>query len=232
MRLINIKAFLEREQVMNNSGRVNRRTKVLEFADDETTKYAILSHRWIDPTEVDYEEIVDLAKMESEESDEIRQRLGYKKILASCEQAKGEGYEWLWVDTCCIDKRSSAELSEAINSMYRWYGNSTVCYAYLHDVAGSSLPTESDHEKYPNSNGWPEWFSRGWTLQEMIAPRNVQFFNNDWHPIGDKRTLPSTITYTVVGTPTHSALWFFTTHRSTTHNITAVPKYNEIACIC
>ena len=189
MRLINIKAFLEREHLMDKSGRVARRTKVLEFADDESTKYAILSHRWIDPTEVDYEEMVDLAKMEIEERDEIRQRLGYKKILASCEQAKADGYEWLWVDTCCIDKRSSAELSEAINSMYRWYENSTLCYAYLHDVAGPSFPTASDHEKYPNSNGWPEWFSRGWTLQEMIAPSNVQFFDKDWQPIGDKRTL-------------------------------------------
>jgi len=174
---------------MKKSGRVDRRTKVLEFADDETTKYAILSHRWIDPTEVDYEEMVDLAKMERKERNEIRQRLGYKKILASCEQAKEDGYKWLWVDTCCIDKRSSAELSEAINSMYRWYKNSTVCYAYLHDVAGSSLPTASDHEKYPNSKGWPEWFSRGWTLQEMIAPSNLQFFNQDWHPVGDKKKL-------------------------------------------
>ena len=177
---------------MKKSGRVDRRTKVLEFADDETTKYAILSHRWIDPTEVDYEEMVDLAKMERKERNEIRQRLGYKKILASCEQAKEDGYKWLWVDTCCIDKRSSAELSEAINSMYRWYKNSTVCYTYLHDVAGLSLPTVRDYEKYPKSKGWPEWFSRGWTLQEMIAPSNLQFFNKDWQPIsGDKRTLSS-----------------------------------------
>ena len=134
MRLINIKAFTEREQVMSTGGRVNRRTKIFEFCDDEVTPYAILSHRWIDSTEVDYEEMADLAKMDREEGDEIRQRLGYKKILESCEQAKRDGHAWLWVDTCCIDKRSSAELSEAINSMYRWYENSRVCYAYLHDV--------------------------------------------------------------------------------------------------
>ena len=188
MRLINVEAFLERERLMRQGKRVDRRAKVLEFGDDEVIKYAILSHRWIEQ-EVDYDEFVDLAKMDKEERTEIRRREGYRKILQSCEQTKKDGYRWLWVDTCCIDKRSSAELSEAINSMYRWYENSRICYAYLHDVHGSSFPTALNNEKYPNSMGWPEWFSRGWTLQEMIAPRNVQFFNKDWHPIGDKRTL-------------------------------------------
>ena len=77
--------------------------------------------------------------------------------------------------------------------MYRWYENSRVCYAYLHDVPGLSFPTRSDNKTYPNSNGWPEWFSRGWTLQEMIAPGNVQFFNKDWKPIGNKKTLSRTL---------------------------------------
>ena len=169
------------------------RTKVLEFRDDEATEYAILSHRWIDPTEVDYEEMVDLAKMDRQEQDEIRGRQGYKKTVDTCKQAKHDGYKWVWIDTCCIDKRSSAELSEAINSMYRWYGNAKICYAYLHDVDGSSFPTEKDDKNYPKSNGWPEWFSRGWTLQEMIAPQNLQFFNKDWQPIGDKKRLSRTL---------------------------------------
>ncbi|KIM68142.1 hypothetical protein SCLCIDRAFT_1006255 [Scleroderma citrinum Foug A] len=188
MRLIDVRAFLEREGLMREGKRVNRRAKVLEFCDDEVTEYAILSHRWIEQ-EVDYREIVKLAKMDEEERTEIRQRDGYRKILQGCEQAKKDGFKWLWVDTCCIDKRSSAELSEAINSMYRWYENSGICYAYLHDVPRSSFPTARNDERYPKSNGWPEWFSRGWTLQEMIAPWGVQFFNKDWHPIGDKRTL-------------------------------------------
>ena len=118
MRLINIDAFLRREQLFHSGRQVERRTK---FRDDEATEYAILSHRWVDSTEVDYEEMVDLAKMDRQEQDEIRSRQGYKKIVETCEQAKRDGYEWLWIDTCCIDKRSSAELSEAINSMYRWY---------------------------------------------------------------------------------------------------------------
>ncbi|KIM67997.1 hypothetical protein SCLCIDRAFT_996781 [Scleroderma citrinum Foug A] len=192
MRLINVEAFLEREQSIRQGKRVDRRAKVLEFGDDEVTEYAILSHRWIDQ-EVDYNEVVELVKMDEEVRSEIRQRVGYQKIFQSCEQAKKDGYKWLWADTCCIDKRSSAELSEAINSMYRWYENSRICYAYLHDVPGSSFPTAVDHTRYHKSEGWPEWFSRGWTLQEMIAPRDVQFFNKDWHPIGDKRTLARTL---------------------------------------
>ena len=189
MRFINIDAFLWREQLLHSGRWVERRTKVFEFRDDEATQYAILSHRWIDPTEVDYEEMVDLAKMDRQEQDEIRSRLGYKKIVDTCQQAKRDRYEWLWIDTCCIDKRSSAELSEAINSMYRWYANAKTCYAYLHDVDGSSFPTRKDEERYRRSNGWPEWFSRGWTLQEMIAPRNLQFFNRNWRPIGEKKGL-------------------------------------------
>ena len=156
----------------------------------------------IDPTEVDYEEMVDLAKMDTEEQDNIRCRLGYKKIVDACRQAKRDGYKWVWIDTCCIDKRSSAELSEAINSMYRWYANAKVCYAYLHDVDGSSFPNKSDYEKYHESNGWPEWFSRGWTLQEMIAPRNLQFFNRDWQPIGDKKSLAGSLKM-ITGVPKH-----------------------------
>ena len=104
MRLINVKAFLERESSIREGKRVDRRAKVLDFGDDEATEYAILSHRWVGH-EVDYEEVVELAKMAAEERDEIRQRDGYQKIIQSCEQAQKDGYEWLWVDTCCIDKR-------------------------------------------------------------------------------------------------------------------------------
>ena len=195
MRLIKVEAFLERERLIRGGKRVDHRAKVLEFGDDEVTEYAILSHRWIEQ-EVDYNEIAELAKMAKKERSEIHQRDGYRKIVQSCEQAKKDGYKWLWVDTCCIDKRSSAELlvSEAINSMYRWYENSRICYVYLHDVPSSSFPTAPDH-RYHKSNDWPEWFSRGWTLQEMIAPKDVRFFNEEWHPIGDKRMLAHTLSY-------------------------------------
>ncbi|KAL4075403.1 heterokaryon incompatibility protein-domain-containing protein [Scleroderma yunnanense] len=193
MHLINVQAFIEREWAISNGEDVDCRTKVIKFHDAEATDYAILSHRWTGQ-EVDYKEMIKLAKMKKDEQDEVRQRLGYRKIIDSCLQARRDGYKWLWVDTCCIDKRSSAELSKAINSMYRWYENSRVCHAYLHDVLGPSFPTESDNELYPSSDGYPEWFSRGWTLQEMIAPSNVQFFNKHWRPIGNKTGLAETLT--------------------------------------
>ncbi|KAL4068453.1 heterokaryon incompatibility protein-domain-containing protein [Scleroderma yunnanense] len=201
MYLINVRAFLSRENSIVKGKDVDYRTEVVEFCDDEAKEYAILSHRWIGK-EVKYEEMVELTEMDTRKRDEIRQRDGYKKILHSCAQAERDGYEWLWIDACCIDKRSSAELSEAINSMYRWYENSRVCYAYLHDVSGSSFPIVRDEETYPDSNGYPVWFSRGWTLQEMIAPNDLRFFNKDWQPIGDKRTL-SPVLASITRVPQH-----------------------------
>ncbi|KAI5985061.1 heterokaryon incompatibility protein-domain-containing protein, partial [Pisolithus albus] len=170
MKLLDVEAVLSREADIQQA---DPEREILKELDDETTSYAILSHRW--GVEVGYEEMSGLMKMEERKRDEIRRRAGYQKIIRSCEQAKKDGYEWLWIDTCCIDKRSSAELSEAINSMYRWYQNARICYAYLNDFA--------------KSNGWPEWFVRGWTLQELIAPQEVQFFNKDWVHIGNKRHL-------------------------------------------
>ncbi|KAL4072353.1 hypothetical protein V8B97DRAFT_1870420 [Scleroderma yunnanense] len=193
MRLISVNNFIERERAISNGEITDRRTKVFQSCDSEFTEYAILSHRWIEhqgqTAEVNYDEMSGLARMHEGLRDEIRQRTGYKKILDSCVQAIKDGLEWLWVDTCCIDRQSTAEISEAINSMFQWYGNSTLCYAYLHDVPDSSFPTVHDNARYPNSNGWPEWFSRGWTLQELIAPGVVQFFNMDWQPIGNKVSL-------------------------------------------
>ncbi|KAI6095833.1 heterokaryon incompatibility protein-domain-containing protein, partial [Pisolithus croceorrhizus] len=155
--------------------------------DDEVTRYAILSHRWGD--EVDYKEMTRLMKMEERKRNDVRQRAGYQKIIESCKQAKRDGYEWLWIDTCCIDKRSSSKLSEAINSMYRWYQNAQVCYAYLDDVDETVFPTKQADSKVAKSDGWPVWFGRGWTLQELIAPKEVKFFNKDWVHIGNKRRL-------------------------------------------
>ncbi|KIK22877.1 hypothetical protein PISMIDRAFT_101532, partial [Pisolithus microcarpus 441] len=181
MKLLDVKAVLGRETAIRQ---IDFEHEVLKELDDEDTRYAILSHRW--GTEVGYEEMVGLMKMEERKRDEVRQRSGYQKITESCKQAMKDGYEWLWVDTCCIDKRSSSELSEAINSMYRWYRNAQVCYAYLNDVDKPFFPIEKNDSKFDKSNGWPEWFVRGWTLQELIAPKQVEFFNEHWMPIGDK----------------------------------------------
>ncbi|KAG6328264.1 hypothetical protein ID866_10825, partial [Astraeus odoratus] len=191
MRLIKVQALLEVEGEIREGREVNPRTMLMEEHDSANTSYAILSHRWGD--EVNYREIDKLPKMMTTDRDEIRARSGYEKILKSCEQADLDGFKWLWIDTCCIDKRSSSELSEAINSMYQWYSNSGRCYVYLHDFEGASLPTECDEQKYCKSGGWPEWFSRGWTLQELMAPKDVQFFNQTWSFIGDKQCDASAI---------------------------------------
>ncbi|KAI6016553.1 heterokaryon incompatibility protein-domain-containing protein [Pisolithus marmoratus] len=188
MRLLDVGAVIDRER---NIQRAGPKTKVMEQLDDETAKYAILSHRW--GTEVDYDEMTGLMKMDEQDRNEVRQRDGYQKIIKSCEQAARDGYTWLWIDTCCINKDSSAELSEAINSMYRWYRNAQRCYVYLYDVEESAFPTEQDFTKFDGSNGWPEWFSRGWTLQELIAPKEVEFFNKTWVSIGTKQELTSTL---------------------------------------
>ncbi|KAF2968608.1 hypothetical protein GQX73_g5009 [Xylaria multiplex] len=116
----------------------------------------------------------------------IASRAGFKKILASragskkiqgyCNiVARGRNLKWAWIDTCCIDKRSSAELSEAINSMFKWYRDAKQCYVFLRDVTGS---------QYDPSFQKSKWFTRGWTLQELIAPKKLSFYNKNWRLIG------------------------------------------------
>lgn len=130
-------------------------------------EYAILSHRW----RADEVTFLDMP------SRHVRQKKGFAKIAASCKIALAQDISYVWIDTCCIDKSSSAELSEAINSMYRWYSQAIACYAYLDDVSSMD-----DFDK-------SEWFTRGWTLQELIAPRTVILYNNMWQLIGTKESL-------------------------------------------
>nr|VWO99468.1 Zn(2)-C6 fungal-type domain-containing protein [Ganoderma boninense] len=110
------------------------------------------------------------------------------KIRNACRVARTNGYRYIWIDSCCIDKSSSSELSEAINSMYKWYGLAKVCYAYLADV-----PPGKDHHATGSAFCESRWFHRGWTLQELIAPLEVEFLSNDWAPIGSKHTLVNSI---------------------------------------
>jgi hypothetical protein len=138
-----------------------------EFVGRPTEEYAILSHRWGDE-EVSFKEY-----RKSRET--LKHRAGYKKITQFCEISKQRGYRLAWIDTCCIDKRSSAELSEAINSMYEWYARSAECYVWLEDYSGN---LDDLHRC--------AWFNRGWTLQEMLAPERVIFFTAHWEIIGHK----------------------------------------------
>ncbi|KAI6102869.1 heterokaryon incompatibility protein-domain-containing protein [Pisolithus sp. B1] len=190
MKLLSVEVVLN----IRNKGiqQTRHKPEVMKELDDATAHYAILSHRWEEP-EVKYEEMIGFTKMEVEERKEVKRRHGYQKIIKSCEQAVKDGYKWLWIDTCCIDKRSSSEQSEAINSMYRWYQNAQVCYVYLNDVDESTFPAEQDLIKFAESNGWPEWFMRGWTLQELIAPKEVKFFNKNWEYIDNKCQLAPTL---------------------------------------
>ena len=149
-----------------------------EFFADRIPRYAILSHTW-------EEDEVLFTDMERRS---VEGKAGYKKIRYSCDQAKKHGLGYIWVDTCCIDKRSSAELSEAINSMYSWYQEAEVCYAYLADVPATVNAT-ANNSAFAES----KWFTRGWTLQELLAPSNVLFFSGDWIEVGEKSTLDDII---------------------------------------
>lgn len=151
---------------------LNVNTKQLErFEGQQTPQYAILSHRW-EEEEVSYQEWKACTfRIDGEH------KKGYKKVLECCEIVREYDLEYVWVDTCCINKESSAELSEAINSMYNWYRQAEVCLAYLSDINidfGSQDFTKS------------VWFTRGWTLQELLAPTNLVFYDNDWNRIGAK----------------------------------------------
>jgi hypothetical protein len=138
-----------------------------------SSPYAILSHTWNNNDEVTFQEF------NSPDRDIAHPR--FLKITETCRLARGRGIPYVWVDSCCIDKTSSAELTEAINSMFRWYRESTVCFTYLADLAvGSEI--EPDLPKC-------KWFTRGWTLQELVAPRNVEFYDKSWNLIGDKISL-------------------------------------------
>ena len=108
------------------------------------------------------------------------------KIRDACAIARANGFQYIWIDTCCIDKSSSSELSEAINSMYSWYAGAVVCYAYLADVPPAS---EEDPGVSFSLFRRSRWFTRGWTLQELIAPPYVEFVSRDWTVIGSKHTL-------------------------------------------
>ena len=178
------------------------------FTDVESCPpYAALSHRWDD----DNENEVTFNDLQSH-SETVKAKPGYTKLVNASSVARKLLCDWIWVDTCCINKQSSAELQEAINSMWKIYEKCQLCIAYLfdvgiwHDARARSL--DSDDEEHSgrlrlatdtNSLDIPygfsvsEWFSRGWTLQELLAPKEVLFFDGTWFKVGTKRDLRCTI---------------------------------------
>ncbi|KAF2098833.1 HET-domain-containing protein, partial [Rhizodiscina lignyota] len=165
-------------------------TETLKFKEFPSVlpPYAILSHTW-QTDEVLYEDILS--------NNAAKKPGGFLKVQKCCAVAASEGFRYIWIDTCCIDKNSSQELSEAINSMWKWYQQSTVCYAYLSDVSAKGDPTRRlwiyppVPRKHPGAPS--RWFSRGWTLQELIAPPRVIFYAENWKLIGDRMSLKEEI---------------------------------------
>lgn len=149
---------------------------------DETSipPYAILSHR----SESNKEQV---SFQDFNASEATSDQRDWTKIHATCRLAQEEGLNHVWIDTCCFDKRSSAETSESINSMFRWYGNAKVCYGYLFDF-NCQVPDAFD------TLDKSEWFYRGWTLQELIAPKRLQFYDCNWVFFGTRNDLSPQIT--------------------------------------
>jgi len=161
--------------------------EIEEFNEESLPAFAILSHTWGND-EVSFE----IMKASGGTGGHLRDGNGYKKIKETCRMAKMEGLSHAWVDTCCIDKSSSAELTESINSMFHWYAKSAVCYVFLVD-----LPTNVE---FGVGIGSCKWISRGWTLQETIAPRNLVFYDQQWRCRGNKFELSAHLS-AVTGIP-------------------------------
>lgn len=175
----------------------------LEFSEysADVPKYAIASHRWKAGTEATIKEVRNKRNTEKD---------GYVKVQSFASYVREHvcNVEWLWIDTCCVNQDSSQEVTEAVNSMFRWYSNAEVCLAYLADVSNAE-----DEREFRRS----EWFRRGWTLQELLAPQMVVFLSASWELIGHKggdgwtrsgkqvargRALEATVS-TITGVPQH-----------------------------
>ena len=229
------------------------RAQLVEFQDERNLpNYAILSHTWADEEVLFHDlelgprhEIEPHSGVVWSATDHVSSaqtapatlgphiRAGWNKILNACIQARKDGFSYIWIDTCCIDKSSSAELSEAINSMFRWYANSAACYVCLSDcttcpildpinhstrgrfqevldshencIVGSNVKLPGDLHAQIDSideefrdglsscmaHQWEQsrWLTRVWTLQELIAPRNIEFFDWNWYHIAAKAAI-------------------------------------------
>ena len=156
--------------------------ELVTYNTDDLPPYAILSHTWTDGEEVTYDELV---------AGTGKSKAGYAKIRFCGERAAQDGLQYFWVDTCCINKSTSEELSTAINSMFRWYERATRCYVYLSavEVPGEVIDVQSFRITWEDAFRRSRWFSRGWTLQELLAPASVEFFSKEGRPLGSKISL-------------------------------------------
>ncbi|KAK7966462.1 HET domain-containing protein [Apiospora aurea] len=219
---------------------INTKTFLLESIYTQVP-YATLSHTW-GPEEISFQEwevVHDSGAIQGQcphtqkmSRPNITRKKGYEKVIGACQQAARDGIQYLWCDTNCIDKTSSAELSEAINSMFAWYRDSRVCYVILTDVQVPTATSLRGHKSY--AEGWftrqqktkrqnmdvwesfqnSRWWTRGWTLQELLAPKDLVFFARDWSPLGNKANLSEWI------------LKFTTIHRRALHDASSIPTFS------
>ncbi|KAH7396341.1 heterokaryon incompatibility protein-domain-containing protein [Pyrenochaeta sp. MPI-SDFR-AT-0127] len=160
---------------------------LVEYVRKDIPPYAILSHTWGE----DHEEV----SFRDFSHGLSKSKAGHKKLVFCGKRAAYDNLRYFWVDTCCIDKSSSAELQEAINSMFQWYCKATKCYAYLADVSiarvegidtlSQQAQTKANKQAFQESR----WFTRGWTLQELLAPTSVEFFSAEGERLGDRSSL-------------------------------------------
>ncbi len=164
---------------MNSDGTFS----LIQFPKHDVPSYAVLSHTWRGEFEVTFQDVID-----STSTTKINENgLNFDKLYFCGEQAKKDRLQYFWVDTCCIDRTSSAELSEAINSMFCWYQRSSKCYALLTDVSIHFENNDLDHRDSQLRKS--RWFTRGWTLQELLASPSVEFFSREGKPLGSTKSL-------------------------------------------
>lgn len=170
-------------------------TSDLGFEEFELTSappYAILSHTWVG-AETSYQDVCN--------DRTAGRKTQYTKLIEGCCAAKKHGFKYFWIDTCCIDKTNHVELSEAINSMFKWYRHAGICLAYLADVS----PIAADAIRLKSDLAKSKWFGRGWTLQELIAPAEVEFLASDWSTLTTKTESCATLA-AITGIPSEYLL--------------------------
>lgn len=157
-----------------------------DFNDNEVPAYAILSHTW----HTDNSQEI---KLQDVEAGMVSSKAGWTKLQFCADRCAADGLQWFWVDTCCIDKRDAVELSAAINSMFRWYQRAARCYVYLSDVPSSNASQQPQpgqpESKWEHAFRRSRWFTRGWTLQELIAPSTMDFYDCNNTKLGSKVSL-------------------------------------------
>lgn len=156
----------------------------IRFSADKAPPYAFISHCWLHPDEEPtLRDLVDNVAY---------RKAGFTKLQRAADVALRRGLEYFWIDTCCVDGRIIHEVRQAIKTVALWLTKADICFVYLSDVKAveqrSSL--NSNHESLRKS----KWFTRSWTLVELLVPQRVEFFSDNWTALGDKSTLEKVIT--------------------------------------